>query len=205
MKQPAWFGELDGSRPVVHVTQGTIANAKPELFAPAVEGLANEDVLVVLATGGRAPEELGLARVPGNVRVAPWLPYAELLPRTAVMVTNGGYGGVQLALSHGVPLVVAGTTEDKPEVAARVAWSGSGVNLRTSTPTAEAVRTAVRKILTAPSYRLQAKRLAQEYSQYDAVARGVASIETLVGMRGPRPSLHHAPGPARSQAERVHG
>ena len=50
------------------------------------------------------------------------------------MVTNGGYGGVQIALSYGVPLVVAGTTEDKPEVAARVAWSGAGINLKTATP-----------------------------------------------------------------------
>ena len=24
------------------------------------------------------------------------------------MVTNGGYGGVQMALAHGVPLIVAG-------------------------------------------------------------------------------------------------
>ena len=37
------------------------------------------------------------------------------------MVTNGGYGGVQLALAHGVPLVVAGNTEEKGEIAARVA------------------------------------------------------------------------------------
>jgi UDP:flavonoid glycosyltransferase YjiC (YdhE family) len=36
------------------------------------------------------------------------------------MVTNGGYGGVQMALAHAVPLVVAGAKEDKPEVAGRV-------------------------------------------------------------------------------------
>jgi hypothetical protein len=42
------------------------------------------------------------------------------------MVTNGGYGGVQQALANGVPLVVAGDSEDKPEVAARVRWSGTG-------------------------------------------------------------------------------
>jgi UDP:flavonoid glycosyltransferase YjiC (YdhE family) len=30
------------------------------------------------------------------------------------MVTNGGYGGVQAALANGVPLVVAGATEEKP-------------------------------------------------------------------------------------------
>ncbi|MDM0111328.1 glycosyltransferase [Variovorax sp. J22R133] len=186
VERPAWFDELDGSRPVVHVSQGTIANARPDLFAPAIEGLADENVLVVLATGGRQPQELGLARVPDNVRVASLLPYADLLPRTSVMVTNGGYGGVQLALSHGVPLVVAGTTEDKPEVAARVAWSGAGVNLRTSTPTPDAVRSAVRKVIAEASYREHAKRLSREFAQYDAVALGTASIEALIGAGKPR-------------------
>ena len=183
VERPPWFKELDGARPVVHVSQGTVANTRPELFGPAIEGLAKEDVTVVLATGGRPQEELGLTHVPPNVRVASLLPYAELLPRTSVMVTNGGYGGVQMALSHGVPVVVAGTTEDKPEVAARVAWSGAGINLRTSTPTAASVRNAVLEILSKPTYRLHAKRLADEYAQYDAVARGTASIEKLVGTR----------------------
>lgn len=180
VERPAWFSELDGSRPVVHVSQGTIANARPDLFAPAIEGLAGEDVLVVLATGGRQPQELGLTRLPGNVRVASLLPYDELLPRCTVMLTNGGYGGVQMALSHGVPLVVAGTTEDKPEVAARVAWSGAGINLRTSTPSADAVRRAVRRIIQEGSFRQHAKRLAGEFAAYDAVARGTSSIEALV-------------------------
>ena len=181
VERPGWFSELDGSRPVVHVSQGTVANAKPELFAPAIEGLADEDLLVVVATGGRPREELGLAQVPGNVRVASLLPYADLLPRTSVMLTNGGYGGVQIALAHGVPIVVAGTTEDKPEVAARVAWSGAGINLRTSTPTAGAVRNAVREVLDQPGYRRNAQRLAQEYARYDAVTRGANSIEQLIG------------------------
>ena len=57
--------------------------------------------------------------MPDNVRVAEMLPYSELLPKTDLMVTNGGYGGVQMALANGVPLVVAGAREDKPEVAAR--------------------------------------------------------------------------------------
>jgi MGT family glycosyltransferase len=188
---PPWFSELDGSKPVVHVSQGTVANTRPELIKPAIEGLASEDVLVVVSTGGRPPEELGLTQVPKNVRVASFLPYLELLPRTSVMVTNGGYGGVQIALSHGVPLVVAGTTEDKPEVAARVAWSGAGLNLKTSTPTAEMVRSAVRKILAEPGFRFHAKRLAAEYAQYDAVTLGVDAIEKLID--GPLPLRALAP------------
>jgi UDP:flavonoid glycosyltransferase YjiC (YdhE family) len=94
------------------------------------------------------------------------------------MVTNGGYGGVQLALSHGIPLAVAGTTEDKPEVAARVAWSGAGINLATSKPKPKAVRDAVRALLDEPRYRTRARALADEYRSYDAVARVVDILES---------------------------
>jgi UDP:flavonoid glycosyltransferase YjiC (YdhE family) len=47
----------------------------------------------------------------------------------------------------GVPLVVAGDTEDKAFVAARVAWTGAGISLRTSRPRPEEVRYAVREVL----------------------------------------------------------
>lgn len=46
-----------------------------------------------------------LPPLPANARAAAYLPYDELLPRTAVYVTNGGYGGVQYALRHGVPIL----------------------------------------------------------------------------------------------------
>ena len=63
------------------------------------------------------------------------------------MVTNGGFGGVHYALAHDVPLVVAGDTEDKSEIAARVGWAGAGINLRTGTPTPEHIRDAVLTVL----------------------------------------------------------
>jgi MGT family glycosyltransferase len=178
---PDFWEELAGPRPVVHVTQGTIANTSPDLFAPTIEALAHEDVLVVVATGHRSLEQLGLGRVPDNVRVAPFIPYAHLLPRISAMVTNGGYGGVQLALAHGVPLVVAGASEDKPEVAARVAWSGVGVSLGTATPRPSAVRAAVRAVLDEPRYRERARALADEYRQHDAIAKAIEIIETAAG------------------------
>jgi UDP:flavonoid glycosyltransferase YjiC (YdhE family) len=61
---PPFWDELDGSRPVVHVSQGTIANATPDLIAPTIEGLAGEDVLVVVSTGNRPIEQLKLGKLP---------------------------------------------------------------------------------------------------------------------------------------------
>ena len=95
--------------------------------------LARDDVLVVATTGGPDPEPLRRG-LPANVRLERFVPHDLLLPHVDVMVTNGGYGGVQQALANGVPLVVAGDSEDKPEVAARVQWSGTGINLHTGRP-----------------------------------------------------------------------
>ncbi len=181
---PTWWPDLDGSRPVVHVTQGTLDNADlSKLMAPAVRGLAGEDVLVVASTGGRPVQDL-VDHFPGglptNTRVAEFLPYDRLLARTDVVVTNGGYGGVQRTLSAGLPLVVAGSSEDKPEVAARVAWSGTGINLRTGTPTPRQVRRAVRTTLRTPRFREEAERLRRQIQdQGDPMITIVATLEML--------------------------
>lgn len=176
---PAWWGDLDGTRPVVHVTQGTIATADlGRLVAPTLAALEHEDVLVVVTTGGR-PASAIPGGVPANARVEPFVPYDHLLDKVDVLVTNGGYGGVHYALSHGVPLVVAGATEDKPEVAARVAWAGVGVNLRTGKPTAEKLGPAIRTVLSDASYAQRARTLQAEFARHDAVGEIVGTLEEL--------------------------
>ena len=124
------------------MTQGTIATNTAELLVPTLQALADEDLLVVATGAGVDTETL-----PGNVRAATFIPFNELMPHIDVMVTNGGYGGVTIALSNGVPLVCAGTTEDKPEVGNRVAYAGVGINLKTSAPTSAQVRSAVLELL----------------------------------------------------------
>jgi UDP:flavonoid glycosyltransferase YjiC (YdhE family) len=75
-------------------------------------------VQVIAVTGGPDPADLPAA--PPNARVERFVPFAALMPHVAALVTNGGYGGLHFALAHGLPLVVAGATEEKPELAARV-------------------------------------------------------------------------------------
>jgi UDP:flavonoid glycosyltransferase YjiC (YdhE family) len=75
-----------------------------------------------------------LPPLPANARAATFLPYDSLLPKTDVFVTNGGYGGVQYALRYGVPVITTSGHEDKPEVAARIAWSGAGRRLKPPGP-----------------------------------------------------------------------
>ena len=180
---PPWWERLD-ERPLVIVSQGTLANVDlGQLLLPAMQGLAGDELQLLLTTGGRDPARLGAA-VPANAIVTEHVPFELALPRAAVLVTNGGYGSVQAALAHGVPLVVAGTGEDKAEVATRVAWSGAGINLHSNEPTADAVAAAVRKLVHEPRYRARARLLADEMAALDARAAIAGAVTALLGGQG---------------------
>jgi len=182
-RRPPWWSELDGDRPVVHVTQGTIDNADlSRLLEPTIDALGGEDVIVVATTGGRDVSQLKVP-LPMNTYVAEYIPHDLLLPKVDVMVTNGGFGAVQRALSMGVPLIVAGNTEDKPEVAARVAWTGAGVNLKTGTPSAGAIRAAVRKVLSDGRYLRSARDLEAAFARRNGVAEIEALIDEVIAER----------------------
>lgn len=176
---PAWWRDLDGSQPVILVTQGTIANVDMnELIQPTLSALAKDDVLVIATTG--RPDG-GSLTVPGNARVLPFLPYDQILPKVDVFVSNGGYSSVNYAFSEGIPIVLAGTTEDKAFTAARVAWSGAGINIGTAHPTQAQIREAVHKVLTDKTYRTQARRLQASFAQYHALDRIASVIESAIG------------------------
>ena len=177
-ERPGWWPDLEG-RAVVHVTQGTYNTDPADLIRPTLDAIADRDVLVVVATGTAGLDQLPFA-VPSNARVAGFLPYTELLPRVHAMVTNGGWGGTLSALSYGIPLIVGGGDLDKPEIAARVAWTGAGVNLRTATPTAAAVRAAYDRVEHEPAIRDAAARVGEQLRSLGGAAHAAERVEGLL-------------------------
>jgi UDP:flavonoid glycosyltransferase YjiC (YdhE family) len=178
---PDWWPEIVNARTVVHVTQGTFDNHDQDrLIGPTLAALDGTDTVVV-ATTGRPVDYTG---VPPNAFVAEWLSYQALLPHVSVMITNGGYGGVQHALRYGIPLVVAGETSDKAEVAARVAYTGVGVNLGTTAPSPARIRAAVDEVLTTPDYRDAAQRMRADIAESRALNRIGQLVSNAIQTRG---------------------
>ena len=183
--KPTWWDEVTSASgpPLVVVTQGTVATDPDLLLRGALRGLAGENVRVIAVSGGTDPSDPG--PLPANARVAAYLPFADLFPHASAVVTNGGFGTVQLALAHGAPLVVAGRSEDKAEIAARVAWSGAGLDLRTERPRPDRIRTAVREVLDQPGYAVRARRLGDSSGQDPA--RRAAQLLTELATRRAHP------------------
>lgn len=166
---PPWAADLDGKRKVVLVTQGTVANHDFNLLiVPTLAALADEPDLLVVVTAGGRPVEAIPGPIPANARLASYLPFEWILPRTDVFVTNGGYGSVNQAMSFGIPLVCAGLTEDKADVNMRVGWSEVGIDLKTNAPAPEALHAAVRAVLDTDRYRRGALLMSEEFRMTNA-------------------------------------
>jgi MGT family glycosyltransferase len=168
---PSWWNEVtSGDKRVIVISQGTIALNYDELLVPTFKALADRDDLLLVALlgikGASLPEHI---EVPKNARVLDYFPYDTLLPHASAFVFNAGYGGYIHGATNGVPMVLAGISEEKPEICARAEYAGIGVNLRTSTPTVTEVGDAVNKILTDPSFKKKASKIKSENEQMSAV------------------------------------
>jgi UDP:flavonoid glycosyltransferase YjiC (YdhE family) len=79
---PPWADELDDSRKIVLVTQGTLSNHNfGQLVAPTLAARADEPDPLVDAIPGP---------IPNNARLASYSPFEWLLPKVDAFVTNGG-------------------------------------------------------------------------------------------------------------------
>ncbi|MBB6146540.1 MGT family glycosyltransferase [Silvibacterium bohemicum] len=166
---------------IVLVSQGTVANNDlGKLLAPAIRGLGDrEDFLVLATTGGKPIESIPCTLTPNTV-ASQYLNFGQILPDVDVLVAFGSYGTVTQALSLGVPMVVVGRGEDKPEVGARVTTTGCGIYLATDTPSSEQVREAVDQILTKPEYRVNADKLRRELAAHNPEKELATLLEVLV-------------------------
>lgn len=168
-------------RKVILVSQGTIANNDlGSLLAPAIRAFEDqEDYLILVTTGGK-PIEMIPCPLSKNTIASKFLNFAEILPDVDVLVAFASYGTVTQALSFGVPMVVAGLGEDKPEVGARVAWTECGLYLREDKVSVEDLRDAVSQVLSNEKYRARAKQLSTEFAVHDASRELPEAIEALV-------------------------
>jgi MGT family glycosyltransferase len=174
---------------VIVVSQGTVDNHDPrKLMIPAIKAFARADRLVVVVTGGVGTDELRTRYPPDNVLIEDFVDFDLLFPHTELYVTNGGLGGVLLALGRGVPLLVAGTREGKGDINARLAYRGLAVDLRSERPSARALARGAERVLGDKDMKARASAVQTALAKYDSVGiieRGmVASLLTADVSKG---------------------
>ncbi len=171
---PATMPECGGP-PRVYLTLGTFFGGNSEVFRTALAGLADEDVEVVV-TVGAGNDPAAIDPVPANARVERYVPQDDLLPRCSAVIHHGGAGTMYGSLAHGLPQVALPQGADNFVNGRLLSRCGAGLTIGPEQLTPAAVRDAVRSLLTDPSYRGTARKLAEELAalpEPTAVARGL--------------------------------
>ena len=177
----AWWHKLKEDKHVVFITQGTLdIDNINKLVIPSLNALKNMDLVLIVTTAGKDTELLRNEFNHPNIIIEEYIPYARVMPFVDVLISNGGYGGVMNALSYGVPVVIAGNSEEKMDVASRLEYSGAGLNLKTGTPCTRKIIRAVKKLLTNPRYRQKALEIKADFDKHDAIMESVLLIEKLI-------------------------
>lgn len=95
-------------------------------------------------------------------------------------MSNGGYGAVQHALRIGVPMVVAGSGQDKAITNTLVEWTGAGINLESRKPGVQNIRNAVAAVLDNDGIKQKVSALSEEYGNYDLSKVLDQSVQDIV-------------------------
>lgn len=167
-----------GDGPLVVVVTSSGQPGRLRLLEIALEAFADEPVRVLASTSEIARVAGG---VPPNARVVKWVPFADVLPQAALVITNGGHGTVVSALAAGVPVLVCPSGADQPENGIRVSSAGAGLMLPRRLLGMRPLRVAARRILGDPSFAQTARRFADWSSANDGAQRGAELLERHLG------------------------
>jgi len=188
---PAWFDELSQDRPVIWVYPGN-PRYLPGLRTPTdsivvvqtcTEALADEDAQVVLSTGHH-PLPGEVLPLPANFQHEPYVPGLAMAERSQLMIHHGGYGSCQTGLYTGTPAVIIPTFSERESNARRVAAMGAGVFIlptenrsRRKYVSPQALRAAVRRVLSDPSFTQNARRVSEKMKTYGGATQAARLIE----------------------------
>lgn len=164
-----------GDDPLVLIASSTVPDPRRRLVRDGLEALADEPVRVVAALNRRG--ERWPHPIPSNARVVDWVPYSQVMGEASLVVSSGGMGTVNRALTEGVPVMVCPTGADTAENGARVTWAGAGLSLPRTLRGRRAIRLTVRRLLTERRFGDRARELAAWHAGDGGADHGTRLLE----------------------------
>ena len=168
-------------RPFVFASLGTLQGWRLPLFKRIARACRAIDAqLLVAHCGGLDAMGEEQLRRAGAQWVVAFADQAKALERADLLVTHGGLNTVMDGLAAGVPMLALPIAFDQPGVAARVAHAGVGLRLMPARASTNAIKNALRTLLSDPSYKVRARALGAEVHNAAGVAGAADLIESVL-------------------------
>lgn len=156
----ATVAALPADRPLVLATLGSNAghmlSGQDSPLSRIVAALGELPCTAVVALGAGVDPATWSGPRPGNVHLVSFVQQRLLLRACDLFVTHAGFGGIQEAVTAGVPMVALPLYAEQPVNATRLADVGLGVAVPSDVGPADLAR-ACRRVLDDPSFRYTAR------------------------------------------------
>jgi rhamnosyltransferase subunit B len=172
---------LNSGDPPIAFTPGSSNIFGKQFFETAVavcERLQRRGILLT-----RFPEQIA-ANLPSSVRHFPYVPFSELLPRSAAVVHHGGIGSTAQGLAAGVPQLLMPLAHDQFDNAARLRRFGVGDWVKPSKFTPRTVTQKLGHLLESDAVQSQCAEIRNKLSSKDGLTRTAAMIEEFADQNG---------------------
>ncbi len=172
---------LEGARPVVAVSSGSMApstrDAFAQFYATSVDAIrrAGARALIIGAAPGSLPDPL-----PEDVQALPFAPFSQVYPRCAAIIHHGGIGTTAQGLRTGIPALIVPWGADQFFTAERVRQIGAGLWMPRRRYTSRRAVRALAALLDEPRYRAQAQSIAATIGREDGVGALCDAIENVL-------------------------
>ncbi|MCB0187544.1 MAG: hypothetical protein KDE31_24920 [Caldilineaceae bacterium] len=172
--------ELDGSRPRVYLSLGTIYNDNLTFYRQVLETFADYPAQFIVALGRQVQIE-ALGAIPANFLIQPTVPQLELLPKVDLFISHGGMNSVNEALYFGVPLVIVPQQIEQMLNGRQSARKGAAILLGARPPYGQVAMAdlcaAITTVLHEPAFGQAATRLGDSFRAAGGYRRAVQLIE----------------------------
>jgi UDP:flavonoid glycosyltransferase YjiC (YdhE family) len=169
-----------GEPPIVFTLGSSAVGAAGDFYRESAAAAASLGARAVLLVG-RDPASLPHGPLPSRVIAVESAPHADLFPRAAVVVHQGGIGTTGQAMRAGRPMLVVPHAHDQPDNAFRVMKLGAARVLPPARYTAARAAAHIRALLSEPEYEQRASQVGVLVRAEEGAARAVAAIEGCGG------------------------
>jgi UDP:flavonoid glycosyltransferase YjiC (YdhE family) len=174
----AWIADR-AARPTVYLTMGTVFN-DVDRVRTILDAVRTDAVNVVVTVGpGTDPAILGPQ--PAEVHVARYIPQAQVLRHSQVMVSHAGSGALLGAMAAAVPILAIPQGADQFMNAERIADAGLGLRVLPHELSPAVIRERLSALLDDGRYAAVARSLREEIETMPAPAEVVERLVALAG------------------------
>jgi len=174
---------LNAGSPPVIFTPGSAMAHGTDFFREAVAALKllnRRGILISPYTDAIPPD------LPSTIGHFPYVPFSQVLPRSAALVYHGGIGTCAQALRAGIPHLVQPMAHDQLDTLSRVRDLGVGLGLRVPQFRAPRIAATLGRLLDEPSFRQKAAVVAGKFEPEQWMTRTCEWIEACLPLGGTR-------------------